>query len=105
MEHRSTFQVVIAGAVVHEMDVMAEIERDRIGEWYVDAIYVDRLLRPDGTVAGGYEWVRVPGDDRFYSEIMMHFLTDERERIEERWARHSWRYAEPRSRINAGRAM
>lgn len=107
MEHRSTFQVRIAGAIVHELDVMAEIEADSIGEWYAAAIYVDRLLRPDGTVAGGYEWVRVPGTDRFYSEIMRHFHVACRSEIDDRWSRHSWRYSGERAAMfnDAGRTL
>lgn len=105
MEHKSSFQLMIGNACIQEFDVMADIKRDRIGQWYIAGIYAD-ALEIDGKISTkAFEWVRIPGDDPLHMPVMKHFHTNCSDDISDRWERHSWRYQPSRSLVSAGRGL
>ncbi len=107
MEHRSTFDLMVGNALISQIDVMADIQADRIGEWYVAGVYMDAIEIDGRRCGNSRDYVRVPGTHPLYGALIGHFHTTCRDEIDDRWSRHSWRYTGERAAMfnDAGRIL
>ena len=102
MKHKSTFSLINGNALIQQFDVMAEIERGSDGDWEISAVFHDPL-EVDGKCPEGDCWVEIPTTHPLHDAVFMHFLTNCRLDIDEKWAeRRTYRY---QSTISAGRTF
>ncbi len=102
IQHKSTFDLVNGRALIQQFDVMADIERDTDGDWYVSTVYHDPL-EVDGKCPEGDCWIEIPTTHPLHNAVLMHFLTNCSADIDQKWAeRRTYRYT---STISAGRSL
>jgi len=102
MEIKSTFEIRIGDALIHQQDVMAWVEMDDDG-WWISAIYAD-ALEIGGKCPRGDAYVEIPRDHYLHKPIADFFEKECSSDIDAEWAQI---HRAPRyySRISAGRTL